>query len=457
MQEAARGAVDTGPAWDHPVKVDVAGLNPGTDYWYRFRALEAAPAMRHQLTNPCRYDDHPRILERAMNESATSADSPRIGRRRVLMGAAGVAAAMATGGMVGTPRAKADVLPLPLPGSGSCGEVAKLPMPTTRSLNVLLTGDAGTGDAQQRAVAQAARAVGEREGLSLAIGLGDNIYEFGADGTCDEDFHTKFEQPNEGIDVPWLMVQGNHDNTLLFPGDGGVLVRGDYEVAYHRHSARWYMPDRYYSVALPVGAERPVVEFFVLDDNPVTSSMFQLDPYYTNDGPFMRAQRAWLRRGLAESTATWKFVLAHHPYRNNGPHGEAGSYDGISFLDDLGGGLLDPLDYHSGKHFRTLIEEDVLGHADWLLAGHDHSQQLLDIAATANGTQQIVCGASAKVGAPTPVSGPPQDRNTAFWQDYSKPGFMMLKIRDAKLIIDAYTVETATGAATLAYRHTQPR
>lgn len=343
-----------------------------------------------------------------------------------------------------------------LPGA-TCGEQAKLPMPATRNLNVLLTGDAGTGDAKQRTVAQAARAVAEREELSLAVGLGDNIYEFGVTGACDEDFHTKFEEPNAGIDVPWLMVQGNHDNSLLVPGDGGLLVRGDYEVAYHRHSARWYMPDRYYSVALPAGSARPVVEFFVLDDNPVTSYMFQLDPYYSYNGPFMRAQRAWLREKLAASQATWKFVLSHHPYRNNGAHGEAGSYDGISFLDDIGGGLFDPIDYASGKHFKTWVEDDILGRVDYLLAGHDHSQQILDTAGSARGTQQIVCGASAKVGSSTAIGEGANDRNKAFWQDYTKPGFMLLKIRDAMLTVDAYTVDLASGKAELAYRQSKAR
>src|SRR5690606_41896668 len=35
---AAHGSTTTGPWRDHTVKIDAAGLNPNTWYWYRFRA-----------------------------------------------------------------------------------------------------------------------------------------------------------------------------------------------------------------------------------------------------------------------------------------------------------------------------------------------------------------------------------------------------------------------------------
>ena len=36
-----RGRTSTGPERDHTVKVDAGGLRPGTEHWYRFRALGA--------------------------------------------------------------------------------------------------------------------------------------------------------------------------------------------------------------------------------------------------------------------------------------------------------------------------------------------------------------------------------------------------------------------------------
>jgi alkaline phosphatase D len=49
---AARGAVDTGAQRDHTVKVDITRLQPGTDYWYRFRALGATSPVGHTRTAP---------------------------------------------------------------------------------------------------------------------------------------------------------------------------------------------------------------------------------------------------------------------------------------------------------------------------------------------------------------------------------------------------------------------
>lgn len=319
---------------------------------------------------------------------------------------------------------------------------SKLPMPKTRQLNVLVTGDAGSGTNIQYAVAKAARKLSRTTPIHLAIGLGDNVYEFGVTGTCDDDFITKFEQPNAGIDVPWMMVQGNHDNSsILIPGDAGDLTRGNHEVAYHRFSSRWYMPARYYGVSLPPRARSPLADFIVLDDNPVTAYLPQLNPYYSLQGKFMRDQRAWLRERLASTGARWTFVLSHHPYKNNGEHGEAGNYDGVWFLDPV-----------SGRHFKWMIEEDVLGKADFLLAGHDHSLQHLDLGnARGRRTDQIVSGAAGKIGGKSARTRP----NKALFETYDKAGFFLLKVRDDRVEVEAYTVNVATATATLAYRNTR--
>ncbi|MCP2259296.1 Calcineurin-like phosphoesterase [Streptoalloteichus tenebrarius] len=327
-----------------------------------------------------------------------------------------------------------------LPGVARAGEsVRKFPMPTGRELTVLVTGDAGTGADGQWAVARAAKEVCAREGVSLAVGLGDNIYENGPESPEDDEFHTKFELPNAGLDVPWLMVLGNHDCSGIIPGSGGRPSRGDHEVAYHSRSARWWMPARYYSVALPQRSDRPVVEFFALDTNPVASTVMQTDPHYHWNGPFMRAQRAWLDRALAQSTATWKVVLAHHPFRNNGKHGNAGEYDGIVIGD-----------YTSGRHLAELYREIVVGRADFVLSGHDHTMQLLDTGPDWKGTEQVVCGASAKHG-----DGSGRRTNKAFWQDLASLGFMLMKIREDRVVLDAYTVDVATSRPTLAFSRTR--
>ncbi|MFC9232895.1 metallophosphoesterase [Streptomyces decoyicus] len=304
---------------------------------------------------------------------------------------------------------------------------------------VLVTGDAGTGDEAQYAVAAAARDVCRAERIGLAVGLGDNIYENGPESDDDSEFQDKFETPNSGIDVPWLMVLGNHDCSGLIPGSGGDPSRGDREVSYAATSRRWYMPSRYYSVPLP--AADPLVEFFAIDTIPWSSYVAQLDPYYRWDGPYMREQRSWLDGALRASRARWKVVIGHHPYLNNGKHGSAGSYDGF----EIG-------NYTSGVHLKDMYEKVVCGRADLILSGHDHTLQILEPTARTGGTRQVVCGASAKTEDGTAHFGHP-----AAWQNFSDHGFMVLKVSGARLTIDAYTVDVATRKATLRHRAHQTR
>ncbi|RFU86550.1 calcineurin [Streptomyces triticagri] len=346
-----------------------------------------------------------------------------ISRRAMLAGVGGVGTAVALGAF--GRQAVAD------------GGTARFPLPDKAELTVLLTGDAGTGEPEQFAVAAAARKLCEERGVDLAIGLGDNIYENGPEEVLDDEFRTKFEEPNQGIDVPWMMVLGNHDTSGIIPGSGGRPSRGDHEVAYHDHSARWYMPARYYSVAVPQQA--PVAEFFALDTTPLSSYVLQTDPEYHWDGPFARRQREWLADSLAASRARWKFVFAHHPLRNNGTHGNAGAYEGITCGD-----------YLSGKHVKKLYEEVVCGKAEFILSGHDHTLQILDTGAECGGTQQIVCGAAAKT-----KGRASEPENKAFWEAYDTLGFMTLSISADRVVTDAYTVDPETSAYTHAYRHTR--
>ncbi|MFE4019163.1 metallophosphoesterase [Streptomyces sp. NPDC059101] len=351
-----------------------------------------------------------------------------VGRRAVLGGAMAGAALAALPAGAGTAAAA--------PRSG--GPAGSFPFPEHPNgkgeFAILITGDAGTGDAAQYAVAAAARDVCRAEGVGLAVGLGDNLYENGPEPDHDTEFQDKFEKPNSGIDVPWLMVLGNHDCSGLIPGSGGDPSRGDREVLYATRSRRWYMPARYYSVPLP--AARPLVEFFALDTIPWSSYVAQLDPYYRWDGPYMREQRAWLDGALRASRARWKVVLSHHPYLNNGKHGSAGAYDGFTIGH-----------YTSGVHLKDLYENVVCGRTDLILSGHDHTLQVLEPTARTGGTRQVVCGAAAKTG-----DGRAHFDHPAAWQNFADHGFMVLKASAARLTLDVYTVDVPTRRATLAHR-----
>ncbi|WP_305091371.1 metallophosphoesterase [Prescottella sp. R16] len=345
-----------------------------------------------------------------------------LSRRRFLAatGATGAAAALAAT----APPASAAPAPV----------VDKFPFPTGNRARVLVTGDAGTGLPAQWAVADAIRSVHRDQPFDLALGLGDNIYESGPHGSGDGQFADKFENPNHGLDFPWVMVQGNHDNSAIVPGDGGWLLRGDDEVAYHGLSRRWWMPSRYYSVRIP--EDDPVVEFFVLDLNPLAAYIPPLFvDYWAVHGQFMTEQRAWLDRAIADSPARWKIACTHHPYLSNGSHGDAGEYDGI------------PLEPMNGVHAKRFYEDHVVGRCQFILSGHDHSLQVLDPTVASKGTRQIVSGAAGKNS--HGKSSRPDRAN--LYQNFDDVGFMTMDLSADSVRLRAYTVDIPTAAPTLAF------
>ncbi|MGH3434176.1 MAG: metallophosphoesterase [Thermocrispum sp.] len=345
-----------------------------------------------------------------------------ISRRTALTGVTGIAVAAAAGALL-------------VPGVARATTIRKYPFPASSPLTVLVTGDAGTGTAAQLAVTKAARRLFAAERLSLVLGLGDNIYENGPETPDDDEFADKFEAPNTGLDVPWLMALGNHDNSLLIPGDGSWLARGNNEVGYHERSPRWWMPSRYYSVALP--ERNPVAEFFVLDLNPLCAYLPQLF-YWAPDGPYMRQQREWLRQRLAASKAPWKFVCNHFPYVNNGKHGDAGSYDGVpSFLP-----------HANGAYVKELFDDYVLGRAQFTLSGHDHSLQVLRPTTATKGTIPLVSGAAGK------TSSHGGGDNPAYFEQFDTLGIMVLDIAQTSVGVRVYTIDPATAVATLAHQRT---
>jgi tartrate-resistant acid phosphatase type 5 len=310
----------------------------------------------------------------------------------------------------------------------------KFDLPDSETLRVLVIGDTGTGDRPQWAVADALRTLHAREPFDLAVCLGDNIYWSGPGGDNDPQFAAKFENPYHDLDFPWLMAQGNHDNSSILPGDGSWLARGDFEVGYHAHSPRWYMPRRYYSVAVPAAA--PVAEFFVLDVNPLAAYIPVLAPYWAPDGQFVAEQRDWLDAAIAGSRARWTFVCTHHPFLNNGPHGDAGHYESLS---------IDPID---GVHLQRFFADHVAGRVPFLLSGHDHSLQVLEPTIESRGTRQLISGA----GALSVHDEPAEPRSTAthpsLYENFLDLGFMALELTRDRADLHVYTVDLPTAVPT---------
>ncbi len=231
-------------------------------------------------------------------------------------------------------------------------------------------GDAGTGEADQFKVAHAIERVCAEHGCDFAVELGDNIYDAGAASADDPQFDAKFEVPYANLTFPFWLVLGNHDNSEdpaasgATAGTGLWYQAGDNEVAYgqrtDRASDKWHMPNRYYTfTAGPVG-------FVAIDTNTL---LFDDVPFPPEQLDKVQAQSRWIDGALSNFAAnvTWRIALGHHGYLSNGPHGNAGAYDGRGGVPG-----------QSGDYAKQFFEDHVCDKVDVYLFGHDHDLQWLD-------------------------------------------------------------------------------
>ena len=240
--------------------------------------------------------------------------------------------------------------------------------PEATPLRFLLIGDQGTGDGNQHAVADAMVTVCGMNGCDFVMTMGDNIYEYGATSSMDDQFETKFEQPYADLDVPFFLSLGNHDNGGL----GFVQALGQYQVDYHyrtdRTSDKWNMPDRFYSHRF--GDD---LEIFVLDSD----SIQRADPTVVNrQDPSVEyspeGQQAWLREHIDASDANWKIAFGHYNYVSNGNYGD-GSAD-----------------------FKAALENSICDRVQFYAQGHDHDLQWIKPVESCGRTEFIGSSAAGK-------------------------------------------------------------
>lgn len=237
--------------------------------------------------------------------------------------------------------------------------------------------------------------------VSCDFGLmsGDNIYPNGATGDPALDgptFDTLFTKPfgsiwkNTSPDDPRLFVAlGNHD---WYNGRAGAEA----QVRFHESTRPFYMDGFFYTRRIE--RRGMSIDLFVIDSEMLLSPHTLTDFDVTPDGSMAdtgktesggtpkalpvtdteRAQAAWFAKALSQSTADWKFVLAHHPiWQGRGDSKFAQS-----------------------RKLRELILPALCRDADAYFAGHQHTIEVHTDAcvgvAGAAPLPQIVSGAGAK-------------------------------------------------------------
>ena len=207
----------------------------------------------------------------------------------------------------------------------------------------------------------------------FAVMLGDNIYPNGAtrgaDGHDDAArFERLFREPfggwqSWGRDFRIYVTLGNHD----WKTSREAAMD---QVSWLERTPPFYMPGISYRVKPP--AAHGEAELFVIDTTVLLAGHDVFEDSLADDGSELvsteleapdpwarpadkreRDMAAWLERSLAESTARWKIVVAHHPLWSS-----AGSK------------------YEQARVLRRLILPALCRYADLYVAGHDHTLEL---------------------------------------------------------------------------------
>ncbi len=192
------------------------------------------------------------------------------------------------------------------------------PLNATTRFRFAAWGDSGSGEAGQLNLAPQLI----KFAPAFTVHTGDLIYPRGAWRDYDPKFFSVYAPLLR--DSPFYGSLGNHDN---------ITQRGAPWLAnfhFPRNGPQGIVPERNYSFSWGNA------QFWILDGN--------------TTGAEMRVIAAWLKRGIADSKATWKFAVFHQPPYSSGLHG---GYDVVK------------------KYYSPVLENGI----DVVLNGHDHDYE----------------------------------------------------------------------------------
>ncbi|PSC71678.1 Metallo-dependent phosphatase [Micractinium conductrix] len=292
---------------------------------------------------------------------------------------------------------------------------------TTYPLRFQVIGDWGRqGAGNQSLVAELMGSVADLRPPHFVISTGDNFYKSGLTGTDDPLFDASFSRvyTQEGLQVPWHAVLGNHDycDSSVNGTVNGTAVSPLHQlnIELTNQDQRWHLERAY--VESFVGGR---VQIFFIDTSPFITEYYTkfVEKGYNCSGGL--AEQSWqaqlleLERKLHRSAAEWKLVVGHHPPLSSGEHGNNKE-------------LL--------QHLQPLLQKYGV---QAYFAGHDHDMECL----AAEGYHIVVSGAGSETNR---TQGTPNPGSTFYWP-YS--GFVAVRLEADSMRVDFHTLDGGTQPA----------
>lgn len=174
-----------------------------------------------------------------------------------------------------------------------------------KPLNFYLANDLGrNGYYDQKPIAELMGNMAENVDIECVIAAGDVHHFEGVRSVNDPLWMTNYEliYSHPELMIPWYAILGNHE----YRGNTQAVLD------YSKVSARWNVPDRYYTFAME--NDGVTVRFVMVDTAPL------LDKYREDTEKYsdackqdMNKQLSWIDSVLTEAKEDWVLVVGHHP------------------------------------------------------------------------------------------------------------------------------------------------
>lgn len=174
-----------------------------------------------------------------------------------------------------------------------------------KPLNFYLVNDLGrNGYYDQKPIAELMGEMAEHISVECVVAAGDVHHFEGVRSVSDPLWMTNYElvYSHPELMIPWHPVLGNHE----YRGNTQAVLD------YAEVSARWEMPDRYYTKVLE--NDGVTVRLVMVDTAPLLDKYRkETDKYPDACKQDMERQLAWIDSVLVSAKEDWVLVVGHHP------------------------------------------------------------------------------------------------------------------------------------------------